>query len=276
MVRTRIVHRRRPSDRTAGRIGADDGSFQPEDAGDGNDRGGGDAASSLAAIAGARLRSRAKNRCSTGRGPSASSPCRWRRSRCAVPSRTTRPWRPLAHRTGAGRRGEFVPHVDGDDALTALTLDHHFGYWWRGRSEAGSKFWSSPAVQQIHLPPPPLRQSASGRRNQRSSQGEEAGSELWQFQYDDLSYGRIGLGASGGKDWRRLSVPRICDRRGRPGRRAVTLPPSDRWLAGRRGAETEPGSLAQEPREEEDRRRQGRYPDEAVRVEGGMERHIAG
>ncbi|EJK65199.1 hypothetical protein THAOC_13970, partial [Thalassiosira oceanica] len=37
----------------------------------------------------------------------------------------------IAHRAGhdgEGDGGESVPHVDGDDALTALTLDHHFGY----------------------------------------------------------------------------------------------------------------------------------------------------
>lgn len=30
--------------------------------------------------------------------------------------------------TAKGDGGEFVPHIDGDDALTTvLTLDHHFG-----------------------------------------------------------------------------------------------------------------------------------------------------
>ncbi|EJK54520.1 hypothetical protein THAOC_25845, partial [Thalassiosira oceanica] len=86
-----MVHRRTAATGSARMMAL----FGTEDAGDGNDRGGG----------------------------------------CGS-SRTTRPWRPLAHRTGhdgeVGRRGEFVPHADGDDALTtALTLDH--GYWWLTR-----------------------------------------------------------------------------------------------------------------------------------------------
>ncbi|EJK72273.1 hypothetical protein THAOC_06207, partial [Thalassiosira oceanica] len=111
--------------------------------------------------------------------------------------------------------------------------------------------------------------AVSGGRNKRSGQGEEADTEQWQFHYDDLAHGRIGLGASGGKDWRRLSVPRICDGRGR---RDVPLPPPTRRG---RGAETEPGSLAMEPRR---RRIDDDRADIQKRLCGsrGRERHIAG
>ncbi|EJK63464.1 hypothetical protein THAOC_15872 [Thalassiosira oceanica] len=70
--------------------------------------------------------------------------------------------------------------------------------------------------------------AVSGGRNQRSGEGEKAGSEQWLFHYDDLSHGRIGLGASG-----------------------------DRTGLASDGAQ-----------EAKDRRRQGRYPEEALRVEG--------
>ncbi|EJK55462.1 hypothetical protein THAOC_24804, partial [Thalassiosira oceanica] len=120
--------------------------------------------------------------------------------------------------------------------------------------------------------------AVSGGRNQRSGQGEKAGSEQWQFQHDDLSHGRIGLGASGGKGWRRPSVPRIFDGRGR--RAVPLLPPTRRG----RGAETEPGSLALEPRRRriDDDRANLRIDDNRADIQmklcgsRGRERHIAG
>ncbi|EJK66193.1 hypothetical protein THAOC_12899 [Thalassiosira oceanica] len=166
----------------------------------------GDAATSLAAIAGATLRIRAGDRsCSTGRGRL----CRRRRRVDGEGRGAVR----------VGPRGRGVPSRierghDGEGGRWRVRPAHRRRRRADDCADAGSSLWikvarslggrvevlgSSPAVQQIHLPPPPLCRSASGRcwtfptdaprrrsrstattkrsvsggRNQRSGQGEK-------------------------------------------------------------------------------------------------------